>query len=54
MNSQAKASNKYNKLYTKQLLLRFNIKTDADIIEHLSKMDSKQGYIKKLIRENIK
>ena len=30
-----------------------NKKTDADIIAHLEQQDSKQGYIKRLIRQDI-
>lgn len=33
--------------------VRFNKKNDADIIEHLSGIENKQGYIKKLIRDDI-
>ena len=50
MNNRSKASAKYNKENTTQVLLRLNKKTDADIIEILNKVESKQGYIKGLIR----
>lgn len=52
--AQIKASNKYDKENTKQIALRLNKKTDADIIEHLEKQGSKQGYIKELIRKDMK
>ncbi len=52
--AQIKASNKYDKENTKQIALRLNKKTDADIIEHLEKQSSKQGYIKELIRKDMK
>lgn len=52
--AQIKASNKYDKENTKQIALRLNKKTDADIIEHLEKQSSKQGYIKEVIRKDIK
>lgn len=45
--------NDYNKANTKSVALRFNIKTDADILDQLSKVPSKMGYIKSLIREDI-
>ena len=45
---------KYNKANTKQVVLRLNLKTDADILAHLDNItESKLGYIKRLIRENI-
>lgn len=36
-----------------RLNLHMNKKTDADIIAHLEQQDSKQGYIKRLIRQDI-
>ena len=53
MNNKSIASNKYNKENTTQLLIRLNNNTDADIIDALSKVESKQGYIKDLIRLDI-
>lgn len=50
MNNRSKASQKYNKENTIQVLLRLNKNTDADIINTLNKVDNKQGYIKGLIR----
>jgi len=44
---------KYDSANTIQLSLKFNKKTDADILEQLEKQDNKQGYIKKIIREDI-
>jgi hypothetical protein len=41
------------KAYVRYYSLKYNVHTDADIIEHLSKQKSKQGYIKQLIREDI-
>lgn len=54
MNSRSKASMKYNKENTVQLLIRLNKNTDADIIKRLEEVGNKQGYIKNLIRFNIK
>ena len=51
--AQVRASNKYDKENTKQISLRLNKKTDADILEHLETVGSKQGYIKELIRADI-
>lgn len=52
--AQRRATAKYDAAHTKQVHLKLNISTDADIIEHLSKQESVQGYIKRLIREDAK
>lgn len=52
--AQIKASRKYDKENTMQFNLKLNLNTDKDIIEKLNTVDSKQGYIKKLIRQDIK
>jgi hypothetical protein len=36
-----------------QVKFKFTKSTDADILEWLSALDNKQGYIKRLIREDI-
>lgn len=38
---------------TTQIKLKLNNKQDADVIEKLKSVPSKQGYIKKLIRADI-
>lgn len=52
--AQKRASAKYDKKYTKGLYLKLNMKTDADIIDHLRKVEKVQTYIKKLIRDDMK
>lgn len=52
--AQIKAVNKFNKEKTKCVNLRLNLKTDADILEKLDNVPSKMGYIKELIRNDIK
>lgn len=52
--AQIKASNKFNKHGTRSVMLRLNFKTDADVIKKLDNVPSKMGYIKKLIRKDIK
>lgn len=53
--AQIKASNKYDKEKTKSVLIKLNINTDKDIIEYLETVKpSKMGYIKNLIREDMK
>lgn len=48
-----KAQQKYNKEHTTQITLRLNLKTEADIIEHLQAQPNKQGYLKALIRKDM-
>ena len=50
--AQIKASNKYNKDKTLTVCLRLNKEIDKDIIEILERVNSKQGYIKSLIRND--
>ena len=52
--ARSRASTKYNKTNVKQIKLNLNIKTDADIIAALEAVDNKQGYIKDLIRKDLK
>ena len=44
----------YDAKYSVQLKLRLSRKYDADILEHLGKVGNKQGYIKDLIREDMR
>jgi hypothetical protein len=48
-----RASAKYNKENVKRVILHFNITTDKDILDCLSRKDNKTGYIKDLIRDDI-
>lgn len=41
------------KAYIRRYGMKYNIHTDADIIAHLEKQPSIQGYIKQLIRADI-
>ena len=54
MTSRSKAANAYNKRSTVQVPLRLNTKTDADILAKLETVESKAGYIKELIRKDIR
>ena len=49
--NEAKA--RYDAAHTQQIRLKLNLGTDADILEELDRQPNKQGYIKKLIREDI-
>lgn len=52
--ARSRASTKYNKTNVKQIKLNLNLKTDADIIAALEAVSNKQGFIKDLIRKEIK
>ena len=51
--SQRQAISKYDKNNCIQMSLKFNKKTDADILQHLEPIKNKQGFIKMLIRKDI-
>ena len=51
MDSEAKK--KYDRDNTKLIQLKFNKKTDEDILAWLDRQASKQGYIKQLIRNDL-
>ena len=44
---------RYDKLHTERVAIKLNKGTDADILDKLSKVPNKQGYIKQLIRADI-
>ena len=52
--ARLRANAKYDKTNTKSILLKLNLKTDSDILEKLEEVGNKQGYIKELIRRDIK
>lgn len=56
MTTEAKrrANAKYDRMNTKQIKLKLNIYTDADIIERLASCPNVSGYIKSLVRADIK
>lgn len=51
--AQLRAVRKYDEKNTKQIHLKLNLTTDADILKQFEKQESVQGYIKRLIREDI-
>lgn len=51
--AQKRATLKYDSANTRQYHLKLNLKTDADIIKHLERKESIQGYIKELIRADM-
>lgn len=48
-----RAQARYNKANTTQMIVKFNHRTETDILEHLRKQPNKQGFIKRLIREDM-
>lgn len=52
--AQIRASKKYDEENTVRLSLKLNKTTDADILEKLEEVESKQGYVKELIRKDLK
>ena len=51
--ARRRANAKYDSANTKQYHLKLNLNTDADIIEYFEGKESVQGYIKRLIREDM-
>lgn len=52
--AQIRATKKYQEKNTRLMSIRLNLNTDADIIAKLESVDSKQGYIKELIRKDMR
>lgn len=52
--AQKRAREKYDSRMTTQIKMKLNNKTDADILAKLESVPSKQGYIKQLIRDDLK
>ncbi len=44
----------YDQTHTRQVKMKLNLRTDADILAKLNSVPNKQGYIKELIRKDIK
>jgi len=52
--AQLNAQYKYDKANTQQIVLKLNTKSDSDILAKLQSENNKQGYIKDLIRKNMR
>lgn len=52
--AQKRATAKYDAQNTKQIKLKLNLRSDHDILERLEEVGNVQGYIKQLIRDDIK
>ena len=48
------ATPQYDRENTRRVNLKLNKKTDDDIIRHLEAQENIQGYLKRLIREDMK
>lgn len=51
--ARRRAVRKYQAANTKLLQIRLNFRTDQDILDKLSAEESLNGYVKKLIRDDI-
>ena len=51
--AKREAIKRYDAANTKQIILKLNLKTDADILARLQEVGNTQGYIKTLIREDM-
>ena len=51
--AQRKAQRRYDARNTRQVHIKLNVRTDKDVLERLDEVQSKQGYIKRLIREDL-
>lgn len=47
------ATRRYDEKNTRQIVMKLNLKTDADILEKLDSVKNRQGYIKALIRADM-
>lgn len=52
--ARIRASVKYNETHVVRKFLGFNASTDADILAHLENVPNFQGYVKTLIRNDMK
>ena len=52
--AKKKAQLRYDKENTRQIILKLNTKTDADVIGKLDSVGNKQGYLKKLVRNSLR
>lgn len=52
--AQKRASAKYHKEHLRVFNLRINRRTEADILDKLEAVDNVQGYLKDLIRQDIR
>jgi len=51
--AQRMAQRRYDARHTRQVHIKLNLRTDKDVLARLDEVQSKQGYIKRLIREDL-
>ena len=51
--AQRAASARYDRENTKQVSVKLNTRTDAEMLAHLAAQPNVQGYIKRLVREDM-
>jgi hypothetical protein len=54
MNKQSEIQRKYDSSNTRRFGLKLNLQTDKEVIEKLEAVPSIQGYIKDLIKRDLK
>ena len=54
INNMTTALDRYKKKYIKRVLVQLNRRTEPELVEWIEKQDNVQGYIKELIRQDIK
>ena len=54
MNNKSENQARYDNQHTRQIKFKFNTATDSDILEKLDSVENKQGYIKELIRRDLR
>ena len=52
--ARLRANAKYDKTHTKGYYIKLNLNNDDDIIKRFAEVKSVQGYIKELVRKDIK
>ncbi|MBQ3280986.1 MAG: nucleotidyltransferase domain-containing protein [Eubacterium sp.] len=52
--AKKQANARYDKSHTQSVLLKLNKQTDADVLAVLDSKDNRQGYIKNLIRNDLR
>lgn len=53
MNKRDEATQRYQDKNMRKILLKINRKTEPEILEQIEKQENMQGYIKRLILEDI-
>lgn len=51
--SRKLTQSEYDQMFTTQFTMKLNNVTDSDIIARIKSMPNKQGYLKRLVREDI-